>query len=134
MKDDYDYETDVEVITNNINDDEENDYYESDYRPWNFFNFPWMIQSIISWIFDHIKTILYKIPIIGKLFEFLLKYEDQERTKIVLLGISVVDAVYNCIKTRSLSIIHLILGVVYYFCPSLFLYVKLLEVSHVKVQ
>ena len=133
-EDDYDYEADIEVITNNVSDDEENDYYESDYRPWNFFNFPWMIQSIISWIFDHIKNTLYKIPIIGKLFEFLLKYDDQERTKIVLLGISVVDAVYNCIKTRSLSIVHLILGVVYYFCPSLFLYVKLLEVSHVKVQ
>ena len=123
----YEPQIEMDIIVNDEDDDRVPEDSEPEHNFWDFFNFSWMIQSAMNWLISHIKNILFKIPLVGVIFEFLLEYSDEKRGRITLLALSFIDTLYNCVKSRSLNPMHIVLGVAYFFCPILFLYVKSME-------
>lgn len=113
----------IDNNTNSTNKEDENEWFNI----WSIIGGYISFETIFNLVLRKIKNWAFSLPVIGYLIEFAIDFSEAEKTKVILLSLSVVEAIYYSIKNVRINIMQICLLGVYFLCPPLFLYVKIIS-------
>lgn len=86
-------------------------------------------EGVVNLVINKVKDWAYSLPVIGYLIEFVTGFSEAEQTRIIILSLSGVEILYHSIKNMRISILEICLLGIYFLCPPLFLYVKIVRLQ-----
>ena len=100
---------------------------------WSFFGGIVSFGGIFNYVLDTIKGWVLSIPVVGYIVEFLIDFSEAEKTRVIFLIIATVETIYGCIKSGKFNLVQIGLIGVYFLCPTLFLYVKVISKNEMQI-
>ena len=119
----------INVEIEEDNTDSWNEEGQTVWSIWSVFKSFLSFEGVINLVIDKVKSWAYSLPVIGYLIEFVVGFSETEQTRIIVLSLSGVEILYHSIKNMRISILEICLLGIYFLCPLLFLYVKIVRLQ-----
>ena len=121
------YTINVELEEDVIEDQNEDEW--SFWSVWSTVKSFLSFEGMINLMIERIKNWAYSLPVVGYLIEFVVGFTETEQTRIILFSLSAVETLYHFVRNMKVSILEICFLGIYFLCPPLFLYVKIIRLQ-----